>query len=456
MTPYTIHTGKMEEVLKQYPDNYFDSCVSDFPYGYKFMGKKWDYDVPSMEMCAEIFRVLKPGGYLLAFGGPRTSHRIAINIEDAGFELRDTIMWIYGSGFPKSMDVAKAIDKAHGVEPTVIGEKKMWGNNAGKGKGGFASNGYEGSSGNVKYVPETEPTSDLAKKFDGWGTALKPAYEPIIVARKPLIGTIAENYAQFGTGGINVDGCRIPVDWKSERPESWLKSGKGELSRANPWHGEGYKKQQSVEDVISDLGRWPANVVHDGSDEVLKNFPVNETPSGVASGPSRGKIGTQGIFSGASGEMGESAFYGDVGSAARFFYCAKISPEDREEGCEAIPPEAIPPEAMAFGNQAIAEMKRGNLDHSNGNSGMNKVKVRHNTHPTVKPTALMRWLVRLVTPKNGTCLDCFAGSGSTGKALMFEQMNAVLIDMDSQWAPISKARMDWAIRHRDNQMKIFE
>lgn len=314
--PYDIHLGNCLEVLKGIPDNSVDSIVTDPPYGLSFMGKKWDYDVPEQAIWEECLRVLKPGGHLLAFAGTRTQHRMAVRIEDAGFEIRDMIAWVYGSGFPKSLDVSKAIDKAAGAVREVIG-KAQWSNSA--------AHFVPGEDHTARVTLDiTAPATDAARKWEGWGTALKPALEPITVARKPFKGAVADNVLTHSTGALNIDGCRI----------------------------EGGSKC----DGITTSGRWPANLIHDGSAEVDDS----------------------------------------IGSASRFFYCAKTSRKDRGEG---------------------------------------------NNHPTVKPTDLMAYLCRLVTPPGGVVLDPFMGSGSTGKAAVREGFRFIGIEMDADYLAIAEARI---------------
>lgn len=329
---WALMCGKMEVMLKEFPDNFFDAVVTDPPYGLKFMGKKWDYQVPTVEQWSEILRVLKPGGYLLSFGGSRTFHRVTVNIEDAGFEIRDTIMWLYGSGFPKSLNI----------------------------KGG---------------------------EFTGWGTALKPAYEPIVMARKPLDGTVVQNFDQWGVGGINIDGCRVSTD--DVIPETTNQN-----IKSNAYKSDNSDRERDTVYKQHDAGRWPANVIHDGSEEVLAGFP--ETKSGKPG--TRRKVHETNAMAGRLNMTGEvETGYGDEGSAARFFYCAKATKADRDEG---------------------------------------------NDHPTVKPTPLMRYLVKLVTPKKGFILDPFCGSGSTGKAAMLEGFGFVGIDQDEACIATSTQRIE--------------
>ena len=304
---FELHHGNCLDILRTMPDVSVDAVVTDPPYGLSFMGKKWDYDVPSVEIWEQCLRVLKPGGYLLAFAGTRTQHRMAVRIEDAGFEIRDMIAWMYGSGFPKSLNVSKGFDRQAGIL-----------------KPEFKGFTVAGSSHNPNisktiptkgYVPPA-PVTDEAKQWQGWGTALKPAMEPVTMARKPFKSTVADNVQTYGTGAINIDGCRI---------------------------GE----------------RWPANILHDDSTDVVRG-------------------------------MGEDA---------RFFYCSKSTNEDRNDGCN------------------------------------------DNCHPTVKPTDLMRYLCRMVTPPGGIVLDPFTGSGSTGRGAVLEGFRFIGCEMDADYIKIAKARI---------------
>lgn len=344
-------------VLKTMKDNSIDSCVTDPPYGLSFMNKSWDYDVPKTEIWKEVYRVLKPGAHILAFFGSRTYHRGAVQIEDAGFEIRDQIMWLYGSGFPKSHNIGKAIDKDMGTvypKNTVISD-----NNS------MSSKNY------TRHTIEIQ--NELAKQWDGWGTALKPAHEPIVVARKPLSEkTVAKNVLEYGTGALNIDECRVLRMHDSEVIEK--------------------KKKESAEKVAiaEELGRWPANVIHDGSDEVVSKFPNSK--SGKSNGNAQAGI-TGNVTPMRRGTLIPR---NDSGSASRFFYCAKASKSDREDG---------------------------------------------NNHPTVKPTELMKYLCRLITPPNGIVLDPFMGSGSTGKAALQEGFKFVGIEMNKEYYEIAQNRL---------------
>ena len=302
-----LRLGDCLEILRTLGDSSIDSVVTDPPYGLSYMGKKWDYDVPSEEIWSELLRVLKPGGHLLSFGGSRTYHRMAVSIEDSGFEIRDQIFWVYGSGFPKSMNISKAIDRRFGLERKIIGTKL--GTHSEEGSVGFRT----GHKQTKIQVPITEPASEEAKEFEGLGTTLKPAHEPIVLARRRPIQTVVSNVLEYGTGGINIDESRI---------------------------GE----------------RWPANVIHDGSPEAIDG----------------------------------------MGKASRYFYGAKASKKDRGKG---------------------------------------------NGHPTVKPTDLMRYLVRMITPKEGMVLDPFMGSGTTGVAAKSEGFSFLGIEREPEYLEIAKARI---------------
>lgn len=370
--------GDCLDVLKTLADNSVDSIVTDPPYGLSFMGKKWDYDVPSVEIWAECLRVLKPGGHLLAFAGTRTQHRMAVRIEDAGFEIRDMIAWVYGSGFPKSHDVSKAIDKAAGAEreklliPTKAGNKPEQAGDIALGATGMRD--------------VSAPATEAARQWQGWGTALKPALEPITVARKPLIGTVAENVLAHGTGGLNIDGCRV------EAPDGkpvFVNGIDRERTRTSFDTGGSNRTGE-----ISHEGRWPANLIHDGCEPA---------------------------------EL--------LGDAARFFYCAKASKKDRDEGLDGFEARAA---NSSYGNGLNTATKiRTDEQAENGVSR----DPRKNNHPTVKPTDLMRYLCRLVTPPSGIVLDPFTGSGSTGKAAVIEGFQFIGIEREAEYVEIARARI---------------
>jgi len=420
--PFTIHLGDCLEALRGMPDASIDSIVTDPPYGLAFMGKRWDYDVPSVDVWAECLRVLKPGGHLLAFAGTRTQHRMAVRIEDAGFEIRDMIAWVYGSGFPKSLDVSKAIDKAAGAEREVVGSKL--------GQPGYSMKqndtdehrrkAYGKFTGAEAECAITAPATEAARQWQGWGTALKPALEPITVARKPLAGTVAANVLAHGTGALNIDGCRVGDEVRHAAYTSFAACHGNQLGA--PGTAEARRGTQG--EVKEYVGRWPANLIHDGSDEVLAGFP-DSNGSGPARKLNRG-AGNR------AGDWGMNAKEPDVaalrdagtGSAARFFYCAKASRADRNEGL----PSGDKP-AVATG-ATMREREDADWPARNGNP-----------HPTVKPTDLMAYLCRLVTPPGGVVLDPFMGSGSTGKAAVREGFRFVGCELDPDYLRIAEARI---------------
>lgn len=354
--PFKLHRGDCLEVLRTFAENSVDSIVTDPPYGLRFMGKRWDCDVPAVEVWAECLRVLKPGGYLLAFGGTRTYHRLATRIDDAGFVLHPMLGWVFGSGFPK----ATRVD-------------------------------IEG--------------------MEGWRyglQSLKPAIEPIAMAQKPFSEkTGTANIARWGVGAVHIDACRVPSE--SMRANT----GAGGLPRRS----EDEQRGPGIVTQPSALGRWPANLIHDGSDEVLTGFPSDAG----ASAPVRGTEPTANGFSGPvafKGLIGRvpGQFHGDTGSAARFFYCPKASRTDRNEGCEHLDRKPL--------HWSSGDANPGSFQ-SEGTD-----KTSQNNHPTVKPTALMGYLQRLVTPPGGTTLDLYMGSGSSGKAAIREGFVFIGIERD--------------------------
>ena len=376
--------GDCRVMLKQLDDASVDSIVTDPPYELGFMGKSWDstgvaYDVGLWREC---LRVLKPGGYLLAFGGSRTYHRLACAVEDAGFEIRDQIMWVYGSGFPKSHNVSKAIDKAAGVEFSAKPASGV----------GFMNNNDDGYNTTLNQLVQVGESTAEAQQWDGWGTALKPAHEPIVMARKPLDGTVANNVLKHGVGGINIDASRVGRQ-----------------------------------------GRFPANFIHDGSDEVLALFPQTAGSWGV-----RTQRPNRSPFVSGNEELQSTNQRSESGSAARFFYCAKPGKKERNAGLEALDEQWKP----------AAEFRPNHMDKAlQGESGnpFGRFQPTKNFHPTVKPITLMRYLVRLVTPPNGIVLDPFAGSGSTLVAATMEKFDCIGIEMTDEYLPIIEARVAYAI-----------
>lgn len=459
----TIIKGDSLEELKKLQDNSIDAIVTDPPYGLSFMGKKWDYDVPSVELWSECFRVLKPGGYLLSFAGTRTQHRMAVRIEDAGFEIRDMIAWVYGSGFPKSLNIGKAVDKLQGIE-VEKGEKfnVVGGTTASNGGSKFRSDHPD----YVKYKAQNE--------FDGWGTALKPALEPITVARKPIEGTVAENCLKWGVGGINIDGCRVGTEGGgthcNNRDESGKCLGHNDI---NDKYGE------TIHADDKQGGRFPANLIHDGSEEVLELFP--ETKSG---GGQKNKGDNRCIFANGKTKLGsqEGEWEASSGSAARFFKSIKDDPlqewaekevaEHREEIIEDLKKEY----GFIRGKSIIYQAKASKSERNMGLDGFEEKEMAHSTsmkcancnlpilsgtgvscecevkseirqktknfHPTVKPIKLMEYLIKLVSKEGHTVLDPFAGSGTTGIACKKLNRNFIGIEREEDYVKIAEARIN--------------
>jgi DNA modification methylase len=420
----TVLHGDCREVMRTMPDNSVDAIITDPPYELGFMGKSWDstgiaYDVTVWQEC---LRVLKPGGHLLAFGGSRTYHRLACAIEDAGFQIRDQIMWVYGSGFPKSLNISKAIDKAAGAEREVIGVRTDgMSATAMKPDKGWNAN----SMGSVLDI--TAPATAEAKQWEGWGTALKPAHEPIVMARKPLDGTVANNVLTHGVGGINIDGCRVGRADGDDSSAGNRTATFGTQDTSSGGDGSGGWSQ-------NEQGRFPANLIHDGSDEVLELFPE----TGKSTGGRIGKKQMSNVTNVPAGqyEAGDPG-YGDSGSAARFFYCAKANKKDRNEGLDGFAEKREADRIISDG-----------VGGDNPRNRSNTPKLNH--HPTVKPTDLMRYLCRLVTPPNGTVLDPFTGSGSTGKAAVLEGFNFIGIEQSAEYVEIATARINHAKENNEN------
>ena len=376
MSEYKLHLGNCLDHLEFMPDNSVDSIVTDPPYGLSFMGKKWDYDVPSVAIWAECLRVLKPGGHLLSFAGTRTQHRMAVNIEDAGFEIRDMVSFLYDTN-----ETAQTLIESLSPEQLKLLDATF-------GRDGMLAWTY--GSGFPK-------SHNLKDDWEGWGTALKPALEPITVARKPFKSTVAANVLEYGTGAINIDGCRVPFAGEQDERESKQKNKHGDFGSgpmSNKVFGE-YKKDR---DNYDPTGRWPANLIHNGHDEVVALFPESSVTGKRSAKSQSAEVNGTNWLTGNH----ESTEYTDQGSASRFFYCAKASKKDRGEG---------------------------------------------NNHPTVKPTDLMAYLCRLVTPPGGVVLDPFMGSGSTGKAAIREGFQFVGIEMDPEYLAIAEAR----IKHEANK-----
>jgi len=427
-----IICGDCLEVMRGMPDNFVDSVVTDPPYGLSFMGKHWDYGVPTVEIWRECLRVLKPGGHLLSFAGTRTYHRMAVNIEDAGFEIRDMIAWIYGSGFPKSLNIGKAIDKLQGNERVIT--------ETGNTIPDIRANNYENSVGKER-LKETVSTG--TGKWEGWGTALKPALEPICVARKPLAEkTVAENVLKYGTGGINVDGGRVDVEVNNVNARKSKATNHTSRGVTFPHRGAG--------EWNGNQGRFPANLIHDGSEEVLAVFPdTNPSKSGHRGLQNSGRHGGLSDIGG-NIKDGTNTIRGHEdtgGSASRFFYCAKASKQDRDEGCEELEEQKFKKWNERPGNRGIADKYP---DGSPRPETLTK-----NNHPTVKPTALMRYLCRLITPPNGIILDPFGGSGSTGKGAKLEGFNYIIIEREAEYCEIAQKRIDGTLVNKKLEFKLM-
>jgi DNA modification methylase len=432
---YNILQGDCRELMATLDENSVDAIVTDPPYELGFMGKSWDasgvaFDVNTWK---EALRVLKPGGHLIAFSGSRTYHRMAVAIEDAGFEIRDQIMWVYGSGFPKSHNVSKGVDKAAGA----VRERVPYTGGIAPGANNYGGGGTVHHNG-TKVVEES--ITPAAKQWDGWGTALKPAHEPMVLARKPLIGTVVNNVLTYGTGGLNIDGSRVGTEGGT-KAENF-----GEV-RGEIFGGGKGKPTNEVAQL--NTGRWPANFIHDGSDEVVGLFP--DTHKGTAR---TGKVGGQnGLYENGHDPDHIGTWYGDSGSAARFFYCAKASKRDRNEGLDGFEAKEI----GAKGNGLARTCATCGASVIDGCTCPDRTFVnpsRANHHPTVKPTTLMQYLVRLVTPPNGTVLDPFLGSGSTGKACAYEGFDFIGMELTAEYIPIAAARIEFALANKDEQLDL--
>ena len=493
--------GDCRAVMAGLPAASVYAVVCDPPYGLSFMGKDWDHGVPGVAFWSAALRVAKPGAHLLAFGGTRTFHRLAVAIEDAGWEIRDTVMWVYGSGFPKSHDVGKGIDKRGGATAGFAQFRDdvraaMKAANVTRGElqaalgnhmcSHYLTNASQpaipnwrdyqvirdtvqlGDKWDALFMPEAEraavttrkaadlfdaerevankhitdmgglggerlglkggnitaPATDAARQWDGWGTALKPAWEPIIVARKPLEGTVAANVLAHGTGAMNIDGCRVGT---SESLNG------GAYAFAGTERDDGWGMQRGgAGEYQQPTGRWPANLIHDGSDEVVALFPE----TGKSTGGRIGKKSMGNVTNVPAGqyEKGDPG-YGDSGSAARFFYCAKANKDDRNEGLEEFEDRK-----KVFNGKTALPSPSNDVEGSVNEKFSTHPQKNH--HPTVKPTALMRYLCKLVTRAGGTVLDPFCGSGSTGKAAILEGFKFIGIEKDPEYHKIAEARIN--------------
>ena len=444
---YKLYNGNMLDMMEVIEPNSIDAIVTDPPYELNFMNKKWDNSGIAFqkETWKKCYDVLKSGGHMLVFGGSRTFHRIACAIEDAGFEIRDTIMWLYGSGFPKSMNIGLAIDKRNGVESPIVGQNeqilKKQAKDLREGKRKIVDSFNSGASERNNGFKTVSADIKLAQnEWAGWGTQLKPSYEPIIVCRKPCENSIVDNVMKYGVGGINIDECRVPIS-KDDIDMINAKSSK------NPT--DNYKKNESkkygdyalnIATTANEQGRFPANTIltYDDSDynEVCGGFPNSKGSSSQNVFTESSKYGGNSLYESSTKRFSYQEGYNDEGSASRYFYCAKASKRDRDEGLKEFEDYVLPKNGSG---------KRFTV------GGSKEVSLpRKNIHPTVKPTSLMQYLIRLVTPKGGTVLDPFNGSGSTGKACMYENADRnanykyIGIELTEEYLPISKARIEFA------------
>jgi DNA modification methylase len=419
---YKILHGNNLDILPTLPDNSVDSIVTDPPYELGFMGKKWDSSgiAYSVELWQQCLRVLKPGGHLLSFGGTRTWHRVAVGMEDAGFEIRDSMAWLYGSGFPKSLDVSKAIDKQAGAEREVLGRNPNSREQAGKENTLYES----GTVGKTAY--ETAPSTPEAQQWQGWGTALKPAFEPIVVARKPIEGTVANNVLKWGTGGLNIDGSRIGRAEGDNSSAGNRTATFGTQETNSGGDGSGGWEQNSS-------GRWPANIILDPyTAELLdeQSGQSKSTRSEMTSNPGS-------VYGSGKGLPSHTGIYGhnDSGGASRFFYVAKASKRDRNEGLD---------ELLETTAADMVDREPDSAGMNSPRAGAGRTSGAKNFHPTVKPTTLMEYLIKLVTPRGGVVLDPFTGSGSTGKAAILQGFDFIGIEMTEEYLPIIEGRLKHA------------
>jgi site-specific DNA-methyltransferase (adenine-specific) len=420
-----VFAGDCREVLKHLRDNSVDSVVTDPPYELGFMGKKWDSSGIAYDpaVWAECLRVLKPGGHLLAFGGSRTFHRLGVAIEDAGFEIRDTIAWISSKTFPKSLNVSKAIDKKLGAERQVVGTSRGVGVSSDDNKHGGINRGAVGIKQTAMDIPVTVAATDEAKQWEGWGTGLKQVVEPVVMARKPLDGTVAENTLAWGVGGLNIDVSRIAGRVQKAAANNFVFTPGGQVD-------DGYVKGTGAH--FHEEGRWPANVILDEDSAV-----VVDSQSGIVNG------GTWNNTDGARhfNNNGKPTHYEtkkidkSEGGASRFFYVARASKRDRNQGLEEM-------EGQDARNFAQDAWTRENMPFGE--------EPKKNFHPTVKPTQLMRYLIKLVTPPGGTVLDPFTGSGSTGKAALLDGFQFVGVELTEEYLPIIEGRLRWASEQVDD------
>jgi len=404
---YQILKGNSLDLLPTLADNSIDAIVTDPPYELGFMGKTWDNSgiAYSLELWQQCLRVLKPGGHLLAFSGSRTYHRMVVSIEDAGFEIRDMISWISNKTFPKSLNIGKAIDKAAGAERTRIPTNEGIASGAKNFGGGNSTQLRNGTKQDDKAITKE------AKNWEGWGTGLKPTVEPIVMARKPVEGTVANNVLTYGTGGLNIDASRIGTE---SITINTFDNGAKPFGDAV---GEPYTSKQSQ-------GRWPANLILDEYTADLLDEQSGQGKSGKPGIRTADGFNANAYGAGMGIKAGQNnGEYGDSGGASRFFYVAKASKRDRNEGLEDLQAK-YQPRDNGFSDK---------ISDTNA--------PRQNFHPTVKPTDLMRYLIKLITPPGGTVLDPFTGSGSTGKAAILEGFDFIGIELTEDYWPIIEGRL---------------
>jgi DNA modification methylase len=438
-----IHGDSLHELTKL-DDNSIDAVVSDPPYGLSnishsalmsclkewalgnysylpaakgFMGKSWDGFVPPPALWREVYRVMKPGAHALIFAGSRTQDLMGLSLRVAGFEIRDILQWLYGSGFPKSHDVSKAIDKVKGAKREIIGYSKS---GLHRGTGHTVAYGI-GNSRQSSFI--TAPASPQAKQWDGWGTALKPAYEPILLVRKPLIGSVAENVLKHGTGGINIDACRID---SSDSLARINKIDNGMLGVGNGLNSQALRVAQGLDE----LGRYPSNVI---LDERASNLLDIQAPS-----------------------------------VNRFFYCAKAQPKEREAGLDGLRKKTSAElTGRKEGAAGLVMKHRDGSEKANPYAGISGQQPKSNIHPTVKPIELMKYLCKLITPPGGTILEPFLGSGTTAIAANLLGFECIGIERELEYVKVAEARLKyWTLNYepiysdvkedkQDTQLELF-
>lgn len=406
MSSHKINHANIKEWAANYDGELFDGILCDPPYELGFMGKSWDSSgiAFDQDMWADLLRILKPGGHLLAFSGSRTYHRMAVAIEDAGFEIRDMIEWVYGSGFPKSLNIGKAVDKIQGNEREVTGIKEQ----------PLMTNHYGKGLHNERPIKELEETKGTSP-YEGYGTALKPAHEPCVLARKPIEGTVANNVLKHGTGGLNIDGTRVGTETMINQPGST----NDRLAMGNGW-------RKDAQPTVA-TGRFPANLIHDGSDEVEAVFP-DTGKSGVAVRRNGNK--SKGIFPVSIAEGSVDVGFNDSGSASRYFYTAKASKRERNAGLEGFEEKSL---------------KGFNASPRENHGEVRNVSLHTNHHPTVKPLSLTKYLATLIKPPTGgRLLVPFSGSGSEmigGLQAGWEFVEGV--ELTEEYIPIAEARIKY-------------